>query len=99
MIDISPIPLRREGAHPGNDTGAIFEIVCVIQYKSHCVLTLSLPRKVKRFIFLQYVMCENTGSTIAMQREYGYRIENNNEISLAIYGNGYIGETDFMKMN
>jgi hypothetical protein len=47
---------------------AIFRVLCTRQYSCNCVLTLALPRKVKRLMRLWWRMLANVGSTVAMRQ-------------------------------
>ena len=51
----------------------IFSILCTIQYKTHCTLTLFFPRSVNRVSPLAHRKLPNTGSTIAIRLLYIFR--------------------------
>ena len=50
-----------------------FPILCTMQYNCHWASTFSSPRSINRSIPLQYVISENTGSTICCRLEYSSR--------------------------
>jgi hypothetical protein len=63
------LPLSRP-ASPGLRS---FRCCGTKQYSCHCVLTLALPRSVKRLMRLWWRMLANTGSTVVMRRLYSAR--------------------------